>query len=188
MVYLIATILFSLFKSSHAQRIEKIDIQYVTLTDTILRREIKALIKREEELDSVFAAGYGYIQMYFSFERRDGRQIGQDRIDTVFSYYLQTSTISPDKRENKLDDLYPNYYSVLENRVIMITVDKGVSGRYFGFSERSKLKLLRKLRKYFLPDLSSPGSGFRRETRVHFLRSISSNKPFDYYVTENVVR
>ena len=162
-----------------AQKIVKPNIQYVTLTDTVLLKELDNLIVEEEKLDPLFGRGKGYINLSFSFKRRQGDQLDNaNRIDTVFSYLLNTSFMSPDKNENTLGDMYPPFYSLYKQRLICIYgPDDGAIYEYFGFSKKSKERFRNKLSKY----LEQPGSRSRkhvnvtRETKIYYLRDLLSN-------------
>jgi hypothetical protein len=188
---LLLPLLFFVFNSfvSIAQGITKPDIQYITLKDSILLFEMNGFINRESKVDSLFAKGLGYIELSFSFKRKDGSLNKGDRIDTVLTYFLRSSFNSLSKTKNTFADIYPNYYSFNANRLICINVDAGLTQQYFDFSEKSKRKLDKIVDKYLVK-----GDGglekFRvssRELRIYFLRSIHSSKRFDSYVTEYII-
>jgi hypothetical protein len=162
-----------------AQKIVKPNIQYVTLTDTVLLKELDNLIAEEKTLDPLFGRGKGYINLSFSFKRRQGDQLdNSNRTDTVFSYVLNTSFMSPDKNENTLGDMYPPFYSLYKQRLICIYgPDDGAIYEYFGFSKKSKERFRNKLSKYLEP----PGSTSRkhvnltRQAKIYYLRDLLSN-------------
>lgn len=171
---------------------QKPDIQYVSLPDTFLINEIRKLIKEEEKSDSLFSKGLGYLELSFSLTRKDGNsfkrkliakdgsgQFTLDRIDTIMTYYLGVLYMSPDGDDNTLGDIYPNYYTFIDNRLVAINNgDKGLTSQYFGFSEDSKMIYDRLIEKY----LEKPGSASRRsininrQTRIYYTKSILSDE------------
>lgn len=167
---------------ANAQRIKKPHIQYVTLSDSILISELKKYINYESKMDTLFAKNRGYIEMSFSFKRRNGESNNGDRIDTVFTYYIRSSFMSLAKNSNKLGDIYPNYYSFISDRLICVSVDSGLTQQYLGFSEKSKNRLNRIVEKSL--DKSRTFVNTDRVFKIHFLKSIHSDKVFDLYVSE----
>lgn len=178
-----------------AQKVIKPDIQYVTITDTVLINVVKNYIEEEEKIDTLFAKGKGYINVNFSYGKKNGKEYikygdkfpTHDRIDTVFTYYLETSFMSAEGKENTLDDMYPSFYSFVNGRLICFS---DWSDRYFGFSEDSKKKYRKMLEKYIEPVGSKSRSWLiiDRETRIHFLRSITSKRKYDSYVVVKIKR
>jgi len=176
-----------------AQKVIRPDIQYVTLTDTVLILEIKKYIKEEEKVDTLFARGKGYINVSFSYKRKNGHVFSNNphRVDTVFTYCLMTSFMSTDGKENTLDDMYPSFYSMIDGRLICIDTDGyRVANKYFGFSEKSKKKYRKILAKYLDPVGSKSRTWLilNREMCIFFLRKIDSTKEYDSYVTVKIKR
>jgi len=164
----------------NAQKVAKPDIQYVTLTDTIVIGEIKKYIKDEEKIDALFAKGKGYINMWFSYniKKKGNEQPSHERVDTVFTYSLMTSFMSAQGKENTLDDMYPSFYAIIEGRLICINAG-GTENKYFGFSEKSKKKYEKILDRYIEPAGSKSRTWLvlNRETRIYYLQStISGSK------------
>lgn len=174
----IAIFLFSISYSIHAQKIIKPDIQYVSIEDGFLIKEIHKLIKEEENLDTLFAKGRGYINMTFSLTQSQGPEPSNaNRIDTVFSCFLGTSHMSPKMNENTLGDMYPLFYSIIDDRVICIrTNGLGAIGEYLGLSEKSKKKFDKVIEKYLEPINSESRTwiNLNRETRIYYLKNVIS--------------
>lgn len=175
-MFKILVMLFSLLPITlNAQKVIKPDIQYVTLTDTFLISEIKKYITEEKRTDTLFAKGKGYINISFSYERSGSNSLTPNRIDTVLTYYLMTSFMSADGKENTLGDMYPSFYSIVDNRLVCINAG-GKESTYFGFSEKSKKKYGKILEKYIEPEgsLSRTWLVLNRETRIYYLQNTVS--------------
>jgi hypothetical protein len=172
-----------------AQKMAKPDIQYVTLTDTVLINELKKYIKEEKKTDTLFAKGKGYINVVFSYLKPsldeavyiDGVP---DIIDTVSTYDFSHYFMAVDKKENNSEDFYPSFYSFVEERLICFgSVRKCSNYNYFGFSDKSKKKYRKIVEKYLEPvgSKSRKTIGTDHYTTVYFLESIISRKRSNYH-------
>jgi hypothetical protein len=171
-----------------AQKVVKPEIKYVTLTDTALISEIKKYIKVEEKIDTLFAKGKGYILLSFSGVLKRGKRVSETNYattDTVFTYYLQTSYMAPEKGENLFEEMYPMFYSIVGGRLVNIT-DPYFSS-YLGFAEKSKKRYRKIVEKYLEPvgAQSRRWLVITRQTRICFIKKPDSSDSgnYDYHVT-----
>jgi hypothetical protein len=171
-----------------AQKVVKPDIQYVTITDTALINEIKKYIKEEGKTDALFAKGKGYINVDFTYLKPIQYSVMYiddgpvpDIIDTVYTYGLTHYFHAVDKKENKLDDFYPSYYSFVDGRLICLGSVYCKSGfNDFGLSEKSKKKYRRIVERYLEPvgSESRKITGFDHYTTIYFVESFISRKRY----------
>jgi len=95
-------------------------ISYLGLKDPILTENIKNLISREVNADTsknnLFRKGLGYI--YLEIKQHVNS-------DTVRQYYISPQLLSI--KEDAADELYPDFYSYINNRLVVIRL-QGLDG------------------------------------------------------------
>ncbi|OEK02314.1 hypothetical protein BFP97_12645 [Roseivirga sp. 4D4] len=119
------------------------DIQYVVLEDTLLIESLSEIIAIEEKGDSLFANGYGYLNVGINEEVRRGA----NSLDTLRSYEISVSFAHPNEDQNKLMPFYPKYYSLVNDR--LVTFD--LPARSIAFSKTSILIYEEIIEKHLAP-------------------------------------
>jgi hypothetical protein len=124
-------------------KVKLADIQYITIQDTFLLRQIKLLIAEETTKDSLFRLKKGFITLTsydpYKFDN-----------EAITYYHIKANFFSLDNGNN-----YPPYYSMIDSRLIFIyqyDIEKLLS-----YTNKSKKKLKKKLE----PFLSKPMRMYR---------------------------
>lgn len=129
---------------------KKVDIQEVSLRDTILINEIKKLIKEETEQSEMFRKGWGYIYVYTNANE-------YLFYDTVVSknvrrcYYINVSWVGLKsmKRQEKAYSYYPNFYTFVDGKLVFIKLPILEDMVCQAYTEKS-MRRLRKIQNKFL--------------------------------------
>ncbi|WP_162055292.1 hypothetical protein [Pontibacter pamirensis] len=139
-------ILYLLVFSAFSQKKEAVAIQYITIKDTFLVKEVEKLIQEEvnREVDTTstdkvfienfFKKGLGYIKIFVE---------GNLKGDTTARYYIDTSLMSI--REDAADNVYPSFYTYIGSRLVLVYLPVLESVAELNFSEKSKKKLRKKV-------------------------------------------
>ena len=119
----------------------KINIQYITLKNKIIEKEIEEIVDKEIENDKTngfFKKGLGYINLYME---------NYVHGDTLAKCYVEPSMYSLKKGDENAK--YPIFYTYINGRIVLIYIN--ILQNFINpiFSERSKSKIRRKLN-YFL--------------------------------------
>jgi hypothetical protein len=114
---------------SYGQEKPYTDISYLKLTDSALINGINKVVSQEENNpdDSLFKKGFGYIRVSVKQYPKN---------DTVIVYYIapELSTI----KKSSLEQAYPDYYSFVNRRLVLITINALDAFTSREFSEKSK--------------------------------------------------
>ncbi len=129
---------------------KKINIQEVSLKDTLLIYEIKKLIKEESEQTDMFKKGLGYIEVFPDANEYLPHQI-TDYKNIRQCYYINVNytALKSMKRESNSYSVYPDFYTFIDQRLVFIkcyTLNNMVSR---AFTEKSMRKL-RKIQNNYL--------------------------------------
>jgi len=121
-------------------------IQEVTLVDTFLVNQLEKIIRQEEQSDTLFAKGFGYLllnptNMGEIKVLHEGNYHLSEVPDTVMAFYIQVCFMSLDKSENRFEDLYSPYYAYVGGRIVLFSLHFG----FMQYSEKSKRKLRQKI-------------------------------------------
>ncbi|MFY0593438.1 hypothetical protein [Roseivirga sp.] len=148
---LISTLIYST-QLTNAQTF-KADIQYVTIEDTLLIQSIKSILTLESKNDTLFAKGFGYLNVGIDWMVSEGSGIGSARIDTVRTYNISVSFAHPNKTHNNLMPFYPKYYSIIDERVVAFELPE----RHIKFSANS-VKVYEQIIEKYLEPFGSPST------------------------------
>jgi len=159
-----------------------IDIKQVQITDTFLVSQIKKIIKQEEQSDTLFAKGFGYlilnpINMGEIKVLHEGNYHLSEVPDTVSAFYIHVSFMSLDKKENRFEDLYPPYYAYVGGRIILI----GLHSKFMQYSEKSKRKFRQKIEPFLEKPVETKRIVDGKETIVKDVKSRTVMKFFEEY-------
>lgn len=122
---------------SFGQNNVPVTIQCVTLRDEVLKKEIINIIAEESnsnDPDSLFKKGLGYVVVHIQ---------SYSRGDTLTKYYIAPSLIS--LKEKDFDDNYPNFYSYVGGRIVLIYINEIQKSLNISYSDKSKSELRKKL-------------------------------------------
>jgi hypothetical protein len=114
-----------------------VDIPEVSLTDSILVKEIRKLIEEETAVNDMFKRGLGYIEVFPDYDLKE---------NIVRSYYINvdyTGLKSMEATDPKAYLAYPDYYAFVDGRLIFVKLHM-LDGM---ICTRLKEKTMRKLRK-----------------------------------------
>ncbi|MCC9135236.1 hypothetical protein ACFSKU_12115 [Pontibacter silvestris] len=147
MKYLASFFIFSLLVfSAFGQKRELMEIQYITIKDTFLVKEMEKLIQDEVNrepdttttdkvfTENFFAKGLGYVRLYAG---------GNLEGDTLTRYYIAPSLVSIKKEA--ADYVYPPFYSYVGGRLVLVYVPVLENVTKFNFSKKSKKKLRKRV-------------------------------------------
>jgi len=161
---------------------QEITIKQVQIADTFLVSQLEKIIKQEEQSDTLFAKGVGYLML-------SPRDMGEIKVlhegnhhlsnvpDTVSAFYIGVSFMSLDKSENRFDNLYAPYYAFVGGRIILI----GLHSKFIQYSEKSKRKLRRKIEPFLEKPVETKRIVNGKETIVKDLKSRTVMKFFEEY-------
>ena len=126
-----------------AQNIHEIDIQEISIMDTVLLTEITKMVQEQVESNSEsvsqmwFQKGFGYITLSVD---------SYPKGDTVLRYQ-----IVPDQSpiyDLADDSAFPNYYALYNNRPILVYYPRSIKEAFgIKFSRKSKVRFLKQLDK-----------------------------------------
>lgn len=128
----------SLSTNAFCQNNKHVSIQYISLNDSVLVKEIKSTIGEEtssNDPEHLFENGFGYINVYInSFINSD----------TIYSFYILPSFHYIKK--NAHNNEYPCFYTYILNKLVLIYIktlnDSIIS---LDYSLRSKARLRKKI-------------------------------------------
>ena len=120
---------------SYGQKEQLTEISYLKLTDTALIDGINKVVKQEENNpnDPLFKKGLGYINVSVQKYSKN---------DTVIVYYIAPQAFSIRQRDD--NQVYPDYYSFVNGRLVLIKLPVLEAFTSRAFTEKSK-KLIREL-------------------------------------------
>lgn len=158
----VAAVLLCMAASSNAQSrvtFTGAGIRRVELTDTFLIRQLRRIIRYQEQTDTLFAKGYGYL-MLNPYNRGEPGPIiyGEpetELIDTVMAFHCSASFMAPDVAETYQFDIRPPYYTHVDKRLVLIEQ----SGSHIEYTPAA----LRRLRRIMAPFLEKPGRKMQME-------------------------
>jgi len=105
-------ILLFLSYSCYSQQIKR-DIQRLKIKDTVLLQQLNIMINGIAIYGGDYKSGYGYIELHI--EQFAGSA------DTAITYSFSPSLLFLD--EKATDDLYPDYYDFVDNKLVTIYID-----------------------------------------------------------------
>ena len=138
--FILSILIFGSVCCYSQQKAAKRDIQYLSIKDSVLLRNISLLADRMDttNVNNNLKKEYGYIELFID-EFSKG--------DTIVGYYFTPQYTAIDKK--KKDKVFPDFYSFVNNRLVIIDVDalNVISDKMF--SNKSKRKLLALMDKCF---------------------------------------
>lgn len=145
-----------------------IDIQYIEINkNDFLLSEIRKYIMEEEKGDSLFKSGFGFVivdnikispkEPYFIRQKKADENIIDYEFRLGVRSYLLTQKLS--NTGSYCPGCFPNYYSIVENRLILLYVNESAWINRSFYSEASKIKLIN-LQKECLKGALRPGFKF----------------------------
>lgn len=168
--------------NGNAQKPGKPAIQEIRITDSVLVGQIRSMVNDIKLKDESFKNGKGYVTVALSALRRTAvNPINQHVIDTVASYFLFTSHMSLYGAENSLGDIFPPYYGKVDSVMVFI-YDQGLAGSFFGYEEKSKKVLEKKLIPYLGDKASRKIINLKWERRVFILKDVNTGQSLPPYV------
>lgn len=178
---ILAIVLIS--QQTFSQEIVTADIQYVQLNDTIAENIISDIIKERNTTDTLFAKGIGYLDLWTDTRTRHGKELkDHTRIDTVYQISISINFMHPEKEQNTLADLYPSYYTFVDNR--LVTIGNGEEPK---FTEKSK-QLYRNMINNYLEPFGSPSRRLMdlgSITRIYYLKNRFTGEKYVSVVPPN---
>ena len=117
-----------------------IDIQKITLKDSVIISNVISMIEELNHSDSLFRIGLGYfiLRPYRPYMNKD----------IIQQYYLTYNFYS--LKEDDTEYAYPPFYTVIQNKLVFVDPYALKKMTCYRFSEKSKKKL-RKVQERFLP-------------------------------------
>lgn len=155
---ILSALLLLITIAGFGQKSTGIDIQYITLKDSVLIREVENLIMYEENrtiekghaddkvyTENLFKKGIGYIEVRMEKYHSGSPNFLADG-DTLYKYYIDPSWYS--LKENDSDALYPPFYTYIGGKIVMLHFPIIEKVGHLQYTSRSKKELRRRLEKY----------------------------------------
>ena len=156
---------------AHAQ-VFRADIQYVTIEDTLLIQSVRSIIAIENKNDTLFAQGYGYLNVGIDWIVGEGLGKTTARVDTVRTYDILVSFAHPSKAQNGLMPFYPRYYSLVDDRFIVFELP---DQQHIEFSKNS-IKVYEQIIEKHLEPQKSPSAKVLWKLDYHYQVKILQNR------------
>lgn len=141
------------------------EITYLHIKDSLLISSIQKLVKQVETTDTLYRKGYGYITLQV-------KEYSQK--DTLIDYSINPSLLSI--REDSIDQLYPDHYTYVNNRLVLIHINVLNQLAVRKYTEKSKSEIrklvnstLEKTRKVTFYDVNEKKAFTDKHFRVDYL-------------------
>jgi len=126
-----------------AQNIHEVDIQKISIKDTVLMNEITKMVSEQEKANREnvsqlwFQEGFGYIKLTVD---------SYSKGDTLLRYQIMPDQSPIDPTES--DVAFPNYYALNNTRPILVYYSRSIMAALgIEFSPKSRMKFLKQLEK-----------------------------------------
>lgn len=128
---------------------KKLSVQEITISDTLVVKQIMEMVKQYSQTDSLFRSGLGRISL----------TLKKSSNDTILRHYY----LNPDSFYGIVgkddDNYYPRYFSYVSNRLVLIYIEGLQDVFQVDYTKKSKQKLQKKIdnflekkKKIALPD------------------------------------